>query len=100
MFFDGHQLDAAATLELEDVNAFLDYIGLYIKIIGNYVATDPKEFRKKMVILGYSEQFVDNCVSRLSQMPLDRSVEFDKLTYFKWRLDISFFDRLVTKHIM
>lgn len=73
----------------------LDFLGLYIKIIREYSESNPKEFHKKLILLGYSEEFVNNCVSQLSQLPLERVVLFDKLTSLKWRLDISFFDRFV-----
>lgn len=73
----------------------LDFLGLYIKVIREFCESDPKEFNKKMLLMGYSEDFVNNSISQLSQMRFQRCVEFDKLTSFKWRLDISFFDRFV-----
>lgn len=71
----------------------LDFLGLFIKIIREYAECEPKEFNKKMLLLGYSEHFINNCMSQLAQLQLETNVLFDKLTSFKWRLDVSFFDR-------
>lgn len=95
----GKPLNEEILKELEeagcDYERCLDYLGLFIKIIREYRECDAKEFCKRMIILGYSEKFVDNCVAQLSQLQLERLAVFNKLTSFKWRLDISFFDRFV-----
>lgn len=85
--------------ELKDIGCSyekcLDFLGLYIKLIREHLESDSKEFSKKMFILGYSEQFVRNCMAQLSQLQSERPVVFDQLTSFKWRLDISFFNKYV-----
>lgn len=73
----------------------LDYFGLYIKVVREFSRSDPKEFITKMTNLGYSGEFIDRCLSQLSpQQPHSKVVIIDKLTAFKWRLDVSFSDRL------
>lgn len=95
----GKPVDEECVRELEETGCnyerCLDYLGLYIRIIKEYSECGAKEFCKRMVLLGYSEEFVNNCVSQLSQLKLDRVALFNKLTSFKWRLDVSFFDRFV-----
>lgn len=95
----GKTLDEDCVKQLEeagyDYEKCLDFLGLYVKVIREFAESEPREFNKKLLLLGHSEEFVNNCNSLLPQLQLDRAVLFDKLTAFKWRLDISFFDRFV-----
>lgn len=77
----------------------LDLLGVFIQILNRFADNGAKEFVKKMLADGYSEIFVQKCVAKLSQVH-PKTVEINRLISLKWRIDISFCDKLISKKII
>ncbi|KAK5639457.1 hypothetical protein RI129_011949 [Pyrocoelia pectoralis] len=88
-------------LETEDV---LDLIGFYISIIRIFMQCDEKQFWENLTSLGCSESFI-------KQFPLKHKVHnfscnlyksgknAQRLSNFKWRIDISFTSGILKKQV-